>query len=62
MTFVDHYKTFSIALQYLYEKGYTSIAYCIVRRSGANSLQREKAYPDFHEHKNLSYTTDYIFE
>ncbi|AOZ92153.1 LacI family DNA-binding transcriptional regulator [Paenibacillus crassostreae] len=46
-TFIDHYKSFSIALEYLYQKGHRQIGYCIGRRTGSNSQQRETAYKDF---------------
>jgi DNA-binding LacI/PurR family transcriptional regulator len=61
-TFVDHYKSFSIALEYLYSKGYKKIGYCIGRRSGANSQQRELAYKEFLKKLNEPFHPDYIFD
>ncbi|MCM3733128.1 LacI family DNA-binding transcriptional regulator [Fictibacillus nanhaiensis] len=60
-TFVDHYKSFTAALNYLYQKGHTRIGYCIGRRSGTNSEQRDAAYKDFLEENALSYNSDFIF-
>jgi DNA-binding LacI/PurR family transcriptional regulator len=61
-TFVDHYKSFSIALEYLYSKGHKKIGYCIGRRSGANSQQRELAYKEFLKKLNEPFQPDYIFD
>ncbi|MCM3653389.1 LacI family DNA-binding transcriptional regulator [Metabacillus litoralis] len=61
-TFVDHYKTFTIALNYLYTKGHKRIGYCIGRRTGANSIQRELAYRDFVQKHNEPFNPDYIFD
>lgn len=61
-TFVDHYKSFSSALEYLYEKGYKKIGYCIGRRSGTNSRQRELAYRVFMEKIQEPFQQEYIFE
>ncbi|MGM0903925.1 MAG: LacI family DNA-binding transcriptional regulator [Bacillota bacterium] len=60
-TFIDHYKCFSNALEYLYNKGHQKIGYCVGRKSGTNSKQREKAYRDFLNKANLSFDPDYIF-
>lgn len=61
-TFVDHYKSFLIALDYLSNKGHKKIGYCIGRRSGANSQQRELAYREFLEKLNEPFHSDYIFD
>ena len=61
-TFVDQYKIFSEALEYLYHKGHEKIGYCIGRRSGANSHDRKRAYKDFIAKYNLSYNPDYIID
>ncbi|MEH7073056.1 LacI family DNA-binding transcriptional regulator [Neobacillus drentensis] len=61
-TFVDHYKTFMGALDYLYDKGHRKIGYCIGRRSGTNSLDREAAYKDFITKHNLPFHSDYIYD
>ncbi|MGG3564469.1 LacI family DNA-binding transcriptional regulator [Neobacillus rhizosphaerae] len=46
-TFVDHYKSFMTALEYLFEKGHRNLGYCIGRKSGRNSFYRENAFKDF---------------
>jgi DNA-binding LacI/PurR family transcriptional regulator len=61
-TFIDHYKSFITALEYLYEKGHKKIGYCIGRRSGQNSLRRELAYKDFMKNISEPFRPDYIFE
>jgi DNA-binding LacI/PurR family transcriptional regulator len=61
-TFVDHYKIFFDALEYLYHKGYKKIGYCIGRKMGSNSQNRELAYRDFHEKYHLPYNPDYIMD
>ncbi|WHZ00735.1 LacI family DNA-binding transcriptional regulator [Neobacillus sp. YX16] len=60
-TFIDHYNCFTNALEYLYHKGHQKIGYCVGRKSGTNSKQREKAYIDFLNNVNLSFDPDYIF-
>lgn len=60
-TFVDHYKAFSKALEYLQKKGHHKIGYCIGRKYGANSQQREKAYMDFLKKGNVPFDPNYIF-
>ncbi|MCU9614534.1 LacI family DNA-binding transcriptional regulator [Caldibacillus lycopersici] len=60
-TFIDHYKCFFNALEYLHNKGHQKIGYCVGRKSGANSKQREKAYKDFLKKENLSFDPHYIF-
>ncbi|NYE05762.1 DNA-binding LacI/PurR family transcriptional regulator [Bacillus niacini] len=60
-TFIDHYKCFYNALEYLYDKGHRKIGYCVGRKSGTNSRQREKAYRDFLDKEHLSFDPDYIF-
>lgn len=59
-TFIDHYKCFFDALEYLYNKGHHKIGYCLGRKSGTNSKQREKAYRDFLNKVNLLFDPDYI--
>ncbi|WP_227937553.1 LacI family DNA-binding transcriptional regulator [Alkalihalobacillus deserti] len=59
-TFVNHYKTFFEALEYLYHKGHEKIGYCIARNSGTNSQDREFAYRDFVKKYQLRYRPDYI--
>ncbi|PLR95124.1 LacI family DNA-binding transcriptional regulator [Bacillus sp. T33-2] len=60
-TFIDHYKSFSLALEYLYKKGYKKIGYCIGRQTGTNSRQREMAYRDFLLNINETFRPDYVF-
>jgi DNA-binding LacI/PurR family transcriptional regulator len=60
-TYIDHYKSFSRALEYLYNKGHRKIGYCIGRISGANSQQRESAYRDFLKKYNEPFEAKYIF-
>ncbi|WP_028400680.1 LacI family DNA-binding transcriptional regulator [Ectobacillus panaciterrae] len=61
-TFINHYTSFSIALEYLYNKGHKKIGYCIGRRSGTNSKQRELAYRDFLVKYNEPFQPHYIFD
>ncbi|MFT4415415.1 LacI family DNA-binding transcriptional regulator [Fredinandcohnia humi] len=60
-TFIDHYKSFIKALEYLHSKGHKNIGYCIGRKSGANSKRRENAYKDFLEKINEKFDPNYIF-
>ncbi|MEH7111403.1 LacI family DNA-binding transcriptional regulator [Neobacillus niacini] len=60
-TFIDHYKTFFKALEYLHNRGHHKIGYCIGRNSGANSELREKAYRDFHLKVKKHIEPKYIF-
>ena len=61
-TFIDHYKSFMIALEYLYEKGHRKIGYSIGRKTGMNSKQRESAYIDFHRKYNEPIDRSNVFE
>ncbi|MGG3467544.1 LacI family DNA-binding transcriptional regulator [Neobacillus pocheonensis] len=61
-TFVDHYKTFLIAFDYLFQKGHRKIGYYIGRRSGTNSKHRELAFKEFTANHHLPYDSDYIFD
>lgn len=60
-TYIDHYKTFYKALEYLHNKGHRKIGYCIGRTSGTNSRQREKAYRDFIAKVKAYFEPQYIF-
>jgi DNA-binding LacI/PurR family transcriptional regulator len=60
-TFIDHYKSFTKALEYLYKNGHHKIGYCIGRKSGTNSKQRESAYRDFLMKLNEPFEPYYIF-
>ena len=60
-TFIDHYMSFSNALEYLHNKGHQKIGYCIGRKTGANSRQRGKAYADFLKRIDEPYKEEYIF-
>lgn len=59
---MDHYKSFLFALDYLFQKGYKKIGYCIGRQSGTNSKNRELAYKDFLENNRLPFNPSYIFK
>jgi DNA-binding LacI/PurR family transcriptional regulator len=61
-TFVDHYKSFTLALEYLYHKGHRKIGYCIGRNTGTNSRFRGMAYKDFLVNHQLSNDPAYIFD
>ena len=60
--FVDHYKNFLFALDYLHQRGHQNIGYCIGRKTGTNSRNRALAYKDFLKNYHLSYNPAYIFE
>jgi len=60
--FVDHYKTFYDALEYLYRKGHEKIGYCIGRKKGTNSQYRDLAYRDFLEKYRLPYNEGYVMD
>lgn len=60
-TYIDHYKSFSIALNYLYQRGHHQIGYCIGRKTGTNSKMRQAAYKDFLSDKEQPFRQDYIF-
>jgi DNA-binding LacI/PurR family transcriptional regulator len=60
-TYIDHYKSFSKALEYLHSKGHHKIGYSIGRNSGGNSKQRVKAYRDFLAGINEPFNPQYIF-
>lgn len=59
--FIDHYNAFTIALEFLHQKGHRKIGYCIGRNSGTNSKQREKAYLDFLHRMNEPFNSESIF-
>ena len=61
-TYIDHYQAFYQALNYLYTNGYQSIGYCINRKNGVSSQQREKAYHAFLNEKKLPFDQNYIFD
>ncbi|WP_419888441.1 LacI family DNA-binding transcriptional regulator [Neobacillus niacini] len=61
-TYVDHYKIFFRALEYLYDKGHRKIGYCIGRKTGTNSSYREKAYRDFVKKYNMLFVPLYIID
>ncbi|WP_040205782.1 LacI family DNA-binding transcriptional regulator [Neobacillus jeddahensis] len=60
-TFVDHYRCFLFALNYLYQKGHQQIGYCIGRKSGTSSKFRGMAYKDFVTRYHLQHNPSYIF-
>ncbi|RCW72030.1 LacI family DNA-binding transcriptional regulator [Saliterribacillus persicus] len=59
--YVDHYKGFMQALDFLYEKGHSKIGYCIGRQRGANSETRARAYADFLALKELEKDDRLVF-
>ncbi|MEC1520752.1 LacI family DNA-binding transcriptional regulator [Neobacillus niacini] len=61
-TYVDHYKIFFRALEYLYDKGHRKIGYCIGRKTGTSSSYREKAYRDFVKKYNMLFQPHYIID
>ncbi|WP_210367305.1 LacI family DNA-binding transcriptional regulator [Bacillus sp. REN3] len=60
-TYINHYKTFRDALKYLHDKGHRKIGYCIGRKAGANSIQRDRAYRDFLGKIKMPYNPDFVF-
>ncbi|KHF40030.1 LacI family DNA-binding transcriptional regulator [Halalkalibacter okhensis] len=61
-TFVDHYKSFEAALEYLADKGHQKIGYCIGRKNGSNSTNRALSYNNFIKRHKFPFRPDYIFE
>lgn len=61
-TYVNHYKIFFEALEYLYKKGHKRIGYCIGRKSGKNSTDRGLAYKDFLSKYGLPYNPNYVMD
>ncbi|MGY3715706.1 LacI family DNA-binding transcriptional regulator [Sutcliffiella cohnii] len=61
-TYINHYEVFSKALAYLHTKGHSKIGYCIGRKTGLNSKQREAAYKDFHEKIKEPILPEFIFD
>ncbi|WP_271852637.1 LacI family DNA-binding transcriptional regulator [Planococcus maritimus] len=60
-TFVDHYGSFFLALEYLHSKGYRKIGYCLGREMGANSDLRRTAYQDFLQKYKLAFNPNFVF-
>ncbi|AJD90476.1 LacI family transcriptional regulator [Jeotgalibacillus malaysiensis] len=61
-TFIDQYQVFMKALHYLERKAFKRIGYCIGRRSGTNSEERERAYRDFLSSRKIPYNEAWIFD
>lgn len=61
-TYIDHYHIFYQALDYLYHHGHRRIGYCINRKTGVSSQQRESAYHAFLKTNNLTYQHELIFD
>lgn len=61
-TYIDHYQSFYQAIDYLFVNGHRQIGYCINRKTGVSSEQREKAYQTFLDHNTLPYNNAYIFD
>ncbi|WP_312094394.1 LacI family DNA-binding transcriptional regulator, partial [Niallia sp.] len=61
-TFVNQYKIFLNALEFLYQKGHKKVGYCIGRKTGPSSRLRALAYQEFLAKNNLSYFDEYIID
>ncbi|MFB1050200.1 LacI family DNA-binding transcriptional regulator [Paraliobacillus sp. JSM ZJ581] len=61
-TFIDHHHTFYHALEYLYKNNHRKIGYCIYRKTGVSSKERESAYRTFLKENNIAYQPAYIFD
>lgn len=61
-TFIDQYAVFMNALNALDQKGYKRIGYCIGRRTGTNSEERERAYRDFLKRRDMPFNESWIFD
>jgi DNA-binding LacI/PurR family transcriptional regulator len=59
--FIDHYKSFTGALEYLKGKGHRKIGYCLARKLGTSSKQRESAYKDFSKNSGEPFDPNYMF-
>ncbi|GGF95643.1 LacI family transcriptional regulator [Paenibacillus albidus] len=59
--FIDHYKGFMEALAYLNGKGHRKVGYCLARKSGTSSKQREAAYRDFLKSSGEPFDPDCAF-
>ncbi|WP_336781526.1 LacI family DNA-binding transcriptional regulator [Paenibacillus illinoisensis] len=59
--YMDHYKSFSKGLEYLYSKGHRKIGICVGRKAGTNGVQRITAYRDFFKKINEPFESEYIF-
>ncbi|MBE9918082.1 LacI family DNA-binding transcriptional regulator [Paenibacillus donghaensis] len=60
-TYINHYQCFTDALHYLHQKGHRKIGYCMSRKNGTSSRQREAAYRDFMKSINEPVNENYIF-
>ncbi|AWB46575.1 LacI family transcriptional regulator [Paenibacillus sp. CAA11] len=59
--YMNHYKSFTKALDYLHYKGHKKIGICVGRRNGTNGEQRLLAYRDFLNKINEPFESKYIF-
>ncbi|MDO3411715.1 LacI family DNA-binding transcriptional regulator [Saccharibacillus sp. CPCC 101409] len=60
--FIDHYRAFTEALDYLWDKGHRRIGFCLARRSGTSSRQRIEAYRDFLIRKRRPFEESCVFD
>ncbi|MCF6409883.1 LacI family DNA-binding transcriptional regulator [Pseudalkalibacillus salsuginis] len=60
--YIDHYQAFKTGLDHLVNRGHKRIGYCIGRRTGKNSEQREAAYLDTLEKIDEPVHEDWIFD
>ncbi|MFE7083917.1 LacI family DNA-binding transcriptional regulator [Priestia megaterium] len=58
--FVDHYKSCIEALAYLSSKGHRKIGFCLARKSGTSSRQRELAYRDYLNSTGEPFNPNYL--
>lgn len=61
-TFVNQYKIFQKALEFLYQNGHKKIGYCIGRKTGPSSRLRAIAYQEFLDKNNLAFQEKYIID
>ncbi|MBM7703666.1 LacI family DNA-binding transcriptional regulator [Metabacillus iocasae] len=60
--FIDHYAAFEKGLHHLIEQGHRRIGYCIGRRTGVNSYQRERAYRNIMNELGEPIREEWIFD
>lgn len=59
--YTDHYDSFCRGIQYLLDRGYTRIGYCIGRKTSASSQERFRAYQNTLHAAGLEVYSDWIF-
>ncbi len=60
--YVDHYRSFSLGMSYLVEKGHRRIGYCVGRKDSHNSLNRKRAYCDTLDSIGEPFREEWIFD